>query len=104
MRGPSAALGDTISTQPREVGRRLQTLAVKAGKRCSGSPNLSSDSGCTWYSRLDVACDSSDLVNTPSWLGALLRGPPRRHADSRPISIWPKRLLASPLSERMPSI
>ena len=23
------------------VGRRLQTLAVKAGKRCSGSPNLS---------------------------------------------------------------
>ena len=32
-------------------GFRLQTLAVKASKACSGSPNASSDSGCTWYSR-----------------------------------------------------
>ena len=35
-------------TMPRLVGRRLHTLAVKAGNSCSGSPNLSSDSGWTW--------------------------------------------------------
>src|SRR6266404_849015 len=29
---------------PREVGWRLQALTVIAGKRCKGSPNLSSDS------------------------------------------------------------
>ena len=34
-------------TLPRLVGFRLQTLAVKAGKSCSGSPKASSDSGCT---------------------------------------------------------
>src|ERR1700740_2464327 len=37
-----------MRTVPREVGCRLQALTVIAGKRCSGSPNLSSDSGCTW--------------------------------------------------------
>ena len=40
-----------IWTLPRDVGRRLHTLAVKASNTCSGSPNLCSDSGCTWYSR-----------------------------------------------------
>lgn len=38
-----------ICTVPRLVGLRLHTLAVKAGKLCSGSPNASSDKGCTWY-------------------------------------------------------
>ena len=32
---------------PRLAGRRLHTLAVIAGKSCSGSPNLSSESGWT---------------------------------------------------------
>jgi hypothetical protein len=34
-------------TVPRLLGLRLQTLAVKAAKSCSGSPKASSDSGCT---------------------------------------------------------
>ena len=38
--------------EPRLVGCRLQTLAVKAGNLCSGSPKRSSDSGCTWNCRL----------------------------------------------------
>src|SRR5260370_399288 len=37
-----------MRTVPREVGCRLHALTVMAGKRCRGSPNLSSESGCTW--------------------------------------------------------
>jgi hypothetical protein len=48
---PSAA-----GSVPREVGRRLQALTVTAGKRCSGSPNLSSDSGWTWNWMLARSC------------------------------------------------
>ena len=36
-------------------GRRLHTLAVKAGNGCSPSPHLSSESGWKWNSRLAVA-------------------------------------------------
>ena len=43
-----------MRTQPRESGRRLQTLGVMAGNVCSGSPNLSSDSGCTCHSMFAV--------------------------------------------------
>ncbi len=41
-----------MRTQPRLVGLRLHTLAVKALKLCSGSPNASRLKGCTWYSML----------------------------------------------------
>ena len=34
---------------PRLVGLRLHTLAVIALKVCSGEPNASRLSGCTWY-------------------------------------------------------
>src|SRR5438132_1516959 len=48
MIGLSPGSADRRRTKPRLVGCTLHTLAVKAGKSCSGSPNLSSDSGCTW--------------------------------------------------------
>ena len=61
-----------MRTVPRLVGFRLHTLAVKAGKLCSGSPKASSDSGCTWYSRFGHSC-----VGRAAREGAELRG---RHA------------------------
>src|SRR5688572_650977 len=72
-------------TEPREVGRRLQALAVKALNLCGGSPKRSSEIGCTWYSRLAVACDGSDFTNAPICDGGIVIGPLRRHAYSRPI-------------------
>ena len=48
-------VGARAWVEPRLVGRRLQTLRVIAGKSCSGSPNRSSDSGCTWNSTLAVS-------------------------------------------------
>ena len=80
---------------PREVGRRLHTLAVKAGKRCSGSPNLSSVSGCTWYSMFGVACSGEERVKPPSCDGAIVSGPVRNSAYSSAIFALPIQLLAS---------
>ena len=45
IRGAASGSAETIPTVPRELGLRLHTEAVKAGKRCSGSPNRSSDRG-----------------------------------------------------------
>ena len=58
--------GAVMRTQPRLVGRRLATLAVKAGNGSSGSPNLGSVSGCMWYWRLGVSrpgrtCEGAEL-------------------------------------------
>ena len=69
--GAPSGSGDVMRTQPRLVGRMLQTLAVKAGNGSSGSPNFGSVSGCTWYWRLGVSRLGSDLRE-----GAELR---RRH-------------------------
>src|SRR5689334_816416 len=80
------------------VGRRLATDAVKAGKGCSGSPNLSRDRGWTWYSRLAVLCEGSERVNPPSCDGAMVSGPVRKNRYSSPIEILPVRVLARSLS------
>src|SRR5574340_1053485 len=74
-----------MRARPREVGRRLHGLAVNAGNLCGGSPNLSSEIGCTWYSRLGVGCDGSDFTNAPICDGAMVIGPLRNNAYSRPI-------------------
>ncbi len=87
-----------ICTVPRLVGFRLQTLAVKAGKACSGSPKASSDRGCTWYCRLACGRSGRLRVKAPSCEGAMLIGPVRRSAYSRPILALPTQLPASTLS------
>src|SRR4051812_25575407 len=79
---------------PRDVGRRLHTLTVNAGKWCSGSPNLSSDSGWTWNSMLAVGWSGSDLAHAPICDGAIVSGPLRRNAYSRPIFTLPHHELA----------
>lgn len=80
---------------------KLQTLAVMAGKECKGSPNFSSESGCTWYSRFGVASMSLDLAKAPSWLGAMVRGPRRWKKYCKAISTFPKGLAAHSLSVRV---
>jgi hypothetical protein len=69
-----------MRTVPREVGCRLQALTVIAGKRCRGSPNLSSDSGCTWNWMLARSRCGSERVKMPSCDGAMVSGPRRRKA------------------------
>jgi hypothetical protein len=76
----SAGSAERSRTWPRLVGCRLQTLAVNAGKRCSGSPNLSSDSGCTWNWMLARSRDRAERVKMPSCDGAMVSGPRRRSA------------------------
>src|SRR3990172_10072934 len=92
--GCARGSGLLIVTRPRLVGRRLHTEAVKAGKGCSGSPNLSSESGWMWYSMFAVACDGSDLAKPPSWLGGIVSGPVRNRAYSSPIIALPQTLFA----------
>src|SRR5438034_10553872 len=86
-----------MRTQPRELGRRLHTLGVIAGKLCSGSPNLSSDSGCTCHSMLGVGCAGSLLAKAPACEGGMVSGPVRKRKYSAAIAALPKRLLATPL-------
>ena len=74
--------GEVMRTQPRLVGRRLATLAVKAGNGSSGSPNLGSVSGWMWYCRLGVSRLGSEPTKAPSWEGAMVIGPRRRKAYS----------------------
>ena len=81
MLGASSRRRDRMRTWPRLVGFRLQTLAVKALKRCSGSPKASSDSGCTWYSRFGMRA-----LRVAAREGAELR---RRHAH-RPAAAEPR--------------
>ena len=87
-----------MRTQPRDAGRRLHTLGVIAGKLCSGSPNLSSESGCTCHSMLGVGCDGSLLANAPACDGGMVSGPVRNAKYSSAIAALPHRLLAMPFS------
>src|SRR6185503_14441831 len=103
MLGASDGSAPRIRTLPRLVGLRLQTLAVKALKRCSGSPKASSESGWTWYSRLGCASPGRLFVNAPSCDGAMLIGPLRDHAYCRPISALPQADDAIVLSVFVPS-
>ncbi|MNV57297.1 hypothetical protein D3C71_1496220 [compost metagenome] len=80
----------------------MHTLAVNAGNACSGSPNASSDSGCTWYSRLGWGRSGRLRVNAPSCDGAMLMGPLRLKAYSMPMRALPSRLDASTLSVGAP--
>ena len=62
MIGLAAGSRERRPTVPRDVGRRLQALTVIAGKRCRGSPNLSSDSGWMWNSMLERSCSGDEVV------------------------------------------
>ena len=84
-----------MRTVPRLVGFRLHTLAVKAGKGCSGSPKASSERGCTWYSMLGHSNCGPLRVKAPSCEGAMLIGPVRNIAYSAPIFSLPHHELAS---------
>ena len=85
-------------TLPTEVGRRLQTETVIAGKGCSGSPSRSVDKGWTWYSRSGVSRSGPDFVNMPNWLGAIDIGPLRVSAYCRAMRALPNRLPAMSFS------
>src|ERR1700741_3538144 len=98
MLGASAARFERMRTAPRLVGLRLQTLAVNALNACSGWPKASSESGCTWYPRFAWARDGSLFVKAPSCDGAMLIGPLRLKAYSRPNIALPHRVLAIVLS------
>jgi len=98
MAGASSKRGVLMCTVPRLVGLRLHTLAVMAGKLCSGSPNASRLRGWTWYWMLGQGRDGSLLVKAPSWLGAMLIGPVRLKRYSAPIMALPHQLLARVLS------
>src|SRR5450830_1395112 len=98
MAGASSKRGLFTSTEPRLLGLRLHTLAVKALKPCRGSPNASRLKGCTWYWMLGWGRSGRLRVKAPNWLGAMLMGPLRFKAYSRPIMALPHRLLAKVLS------
>src|SRR5689334_12846409 len=100
MTGASAGSRLATCTLPRDVGRRLHTLAVKASNACSGSPNLGSDRGCTWYSTSGRDAPGDERANTPSCEGAMLIGPLRLHAYSAAIIALPRMLPARVLSVR----
>src|SRR5205814_7881060 len=87
-----------MRTWPREVGRRLHTEGVMAGNGCNGSPNFSSESGCTCHSMLGVLCDSSDFAKAPSCDGGIVSGPVLYMRYSSPIQAFPQRLAARSLS------
>src|SRR5438067_10472392 len=89
-----------MRTQPRELGRRLQTLGVIAGKLCSGSPNLSSDSGCTCHSMFGDGCDASLLAKAPACDGGMVSGPVRKRKYSAAIAALPTQLFATVFSVR----
>src|SRR3982074_3495349 len=87
-----------MRTAPRELGRRLQTLGVIAGKLCRGSPNLSSDRGSPCHSISGVGWEGSPLANAPAWDGGMVSGPVRKAKYSNAIAALPHQLLAIPLS------
>ena len=100
--GASAGSVLRIAVRPRLSGRRLQTLAVKAGKGSRSPPKAARLSGWTWYSRSAVARRGSLFRNMPSWLGAIAIGPVRRSMYSSPISALPSRFHARWLSVETP--
>src|SRR5919202_6223991 len=87
-----------MRTQPRELGRRLHTLGVIAGKLCSGSPNLSSESGCTCHSMLGVGCAGSLRAKAPHCDGGIVSGPVRKTKYSAAIAALPIQLFATAFS------
>src|SRR5256714_14490412 len=87
-----------MRTQPRELGRRLHTEGVMAGKVCSGSPNLSSESGCTCHSMFGVGSPGSLLAKAPSCDGGIVSGPVLNSAYSMAIAALPKRLFTRSLT------
>src|SRR5260221_10226745 len=87
-----------MRTQPRELGRRLHTEGVIAGKLCSGSPNLSSDSGCTCHSMFGVGCAGSLFANAPACDGGMVSGPVRKAKYSAAMAAFPHQELAMPFS------
>src|SRR5260221_11061323 len=89
-----------MRTQPRELGRRLHTLGVIAGKLCSGSPNLSSDSGCTCHSMFGVGCEASLFAKAPACEGGMVGGPVRSGKYWAAMAAFPIQLLAMPLRVR----
>src|SRR6516225_1180875 len=103
MHGASAGSAPRMRTLPRLVGLRLHTLAVNALNECSGSPNASSESGCTWYSRFGCASPARLFANAPSCDGAMLIGPLLDHAYCSAISALPRSVEAIVLSVRTPS-
>src|SRR5690554_884628 len=94
MAGARRGSRPVMRTVPRLVGLRLQTLAVIAGKVSRGWPKAGRLSGCTWYSMLGCSNASLLRVKAQSWEGAMLMGPERVRAYSRPIFALPTRLLA----------
>ena len=93
-----AADGDPAAAERAQVAHR----GGEGGEGCSGSPKRSSDSGCTWYSRLARVCSGPDAANAPSWLGAIASGSLRRHRYSQPMASLPLQLLANWFSVRAP--
>ena len=83
-----------MRTWPRLVGCRLHTDGVIALKSCNGSPNLSSDKGCTCHSMLADARSGSLFANAPSWEGGMVSGPVFSAKYSSPINILPSSELA----------
>ena len=81
--------GEVIWIVPRLSGRTLQTLAVKAGKGCSGWSQESRLSAWIWYCRFGVSRDGSDLAKAPKVDGAMDMGPVRNNAYSMAIPILP---------------
>src|SRR5215471_6314640 len=94
MAGYACGSGLVICTEPRLVGRRLQTDGVIAGNEWSGSPNLSRLKGWTCHSMFALGWAGSLLANAPSWDGGIVSGPVRKRKYSRPIRAFPTRLLA----------
>src|SRR5476649_2825860 len=82
-----------MRTAPREVGRRLHTEGVIAGKGCRGSPNFSSDSGCTCHSMSGVASHGSLFAKAPSCEGGIVSGPVLKSMYSSPIATLPSQRL-----------
>src|SRR5258707_6954860 len=89
-----------MRTQPRELGRKLHTLGVIAGKLCSGSPNLSSESGCTCHSMFGLRCDGSLFANAPASDAGMVNGPARKAKYSIAIAALPHRPFATPSTVR----
>ena len=72
--GHASIAAEVIRTVPRELGRRLQGLTVMAGKRCSGVPKRSSDSGWMCHCTLARSCAGSDRVIMQSCDAAMVIG------------------------------
>ena len=108
MTGLATGSAERSRIVPREVGCRLQALTVMAGKRCRGSPNLSSDSGWTWNSMFARSWSGEDVVKMPSCEGAMVEralleqgifGAHQGAADQRMIGLV-ERLDAVDLEDR----